>query len=255
MEDLQRLVRVERREDLRDRAEVAVDELAEAARVVERSGAGAAGDEELEAGRAERVLDVDDHERDAEPILGGPPRSCCVPPAPRVLEARRVVDAPDLADALGVPVRRQRERLGHGASVGTWLRRSSRRRSPRPAHRLREVVQRRGRPAAPRARGAARSHARRGDRHGLRRRLGLDPLGARPGVAVLHRRARRGARGRGGRAARRRPERARAPRRLARRARRGGAVRPALRRRRQGEVPRGARSDCSRPAGRSCSTI
>ena len=34
MEDLERLVRVERGEDLRDRAEVPVDELAEAARVV-----------------------------------------------------------------------------------------------------------------------------------------------------------------------------------------------------------------------------
>ena len=53
------------------RCEVAVDELAQPARVVERAGARPPRDEELEAGRAERVLDVDDDERDAEPVRGG----------------------------------------------------------------------------------------------------------------------------------------------------------------------------------------
>ena len=60
VEDLQRLVRVERGHDLRQRAEVAVDELAEATSVVERPCPRAPGDEELEARRAERVLHVDD---------------------------------------------------------------------------------------------------------------------------------------------------------------------------------------------------
>ena len=77
MEDLERLVGVERRHDLRQRAEVAVDELAEPARVVERARAAAAGDEELEAGRAERVLDVDDDEGDAEAVVGGGGTPCC----------------------------------------------------------------------------------------------------------------------------------------------------------------------------------
>ena len=69
VEDLERLVRVERGHDLRERAEIAVDELAEPPRVVERSRPGAAGDEELEAGRAERVLHVDDDERDPEAVV------------------------------------------------------------------------------------------------------------------------------------------------------------------------------------------
>ena len=116
---------VERGKDLRDRADVAVDELAEAARVVERARAGAAADEELEAGRAERVLDVDDDERDPEAIGGGRPQRVLLAPARRVLEPRRVVDAPHLADALGSPVGRQRERRDHGASVAACSRRSS----------------------------------------------------------------------------------------------------------------------------------
>ena len=90
-------------------AEVAVDELAEPARVVERARAAAAGDEELEAGRAERVLDVDDDEGGTEAILGSGRNAVLLPPALGVREARGVVDAPDLADAVGIPVRRQRK--------------------------------------------------------------------------------------------------------------------------------------------------
>ena len=76
--------------------QVAVDELAQPARVVQRAGARAAADEELEARRAERVLDVDDNERDAEPVLGGGREPVLVAPALGLLEPRRVVDAPDL---------------------------------------------------------------------------------------------------------------------------------------------------------------
>ena len=56
MEDLQGLVGVRRRHDLGDRAEIRVDELAEPPAVVERTRAGPAGDEQLEAGRARDVF-------------------------------------------------------------------------------------------------------------------------------------------------------------------------------------------------------
>ncbi len=56
VEDLERLVRVERDHDLCDRAEVPVEERAEALRVVCGARAGPPGDEELEPRRAERVL-------------------------------------------------------------------------------------------------------------------------------------------------------------------------------------------------------
>ena len=109
VEDLERLVRVERGHDLRERAEVAVDELADAARVVERPGPRAPGDEELEARRAERVLHVDDDEGDPEAVVRRRLDRLLGAPALGVLESRRVVDAPDLADAIGVPVRRESE--------------------------------------------------------------------------------------------------------------------------------------------------
>src|SRR6185503_9699653 len=122
MEDLEWLVGVQRRKRLRDRTEVPVDELAEPARVVERAGTAAAGDEQLEAGRAERVLDVDGDEGDPEAILGGRRNAVLLPPAAGVREARGVVDAPHLADAVGIPVLRQRKLVGHGASVRTCFR-------------------------------------------------------------------------------------------------------------------------------------
>ena len=115
VEDLERLVRVQRRDDLRQRAQVAVDELAEPARVVERGRSRPAGDEQLEAGRAERVLDVDGDECDAKVVLRGRRDSVLCAPALRVRRAGCVVDAPHLPDTVGVPVRRQRERLEHGA--------------------------------------------------------------------------------------------------------------------------------------------
>ena len=77
------------------------------------------GDEELEARRAEGVLDVDDDERDAEPVRGRGQQTVLVAPALGLLEPRRIVDAPDLGHAVWIPVRGQRERIGHGSSVGT----------------------------------------------------------------------------------------------------------------------------------------
>jgi hypothetical protein len=116
VEDLERLVRVERGDDLRDRVQVPVDELAEPARVVQGARPRAAGDEELEPGRAERVLDVDDDEREPETVVGGGSHVALGPPALGVQEPRRVVDPPDLSDSSRVPVGRQRE---HRTSLGT----------------------------------------------------------------------------------------------------------------------------------------
>ena len=102
-------MRVERRHDLGQRAEVAIDELAEAASVVERPCPRAPGDEELEARRAERVLHVDDDDGDPETIVRRGLDRLLGAPALGVVETRRVVDAPDLADAIGIPVRGERE--------------------------------------------------------------------------------------------------------------------------------------------------
>jgi len=72
----------------------------------------------MQAG-AHLVLNVDDDECDAEPIVGHGPEPVLLAPARCLLEPRRIVDTPDLGDALWVPVRRQRKGLGHGSSVGT----------------------------------------------------------------------------------------------------------------------------------------
>jgi len=65
------MVGVEARKDLRDCAEVAVDELAQTTVIVNRTHARAPGDEELEVRDAERVLDVDGKEAEAKGVL------CC----------------------------------------------------------------------------------------------------------------------------------------------------------------------------------
>jgi hypothetical protein len=59
MKDLHRVVGIQAGEDLRDHAQVAVDELAEAAGVVDRRPSRAPADEQLEVGDTERVLHVD----------------------------------------------------------------------------------------------------------------------------------------------------------------------------------------------------
>jgi hypothetical protein len=65
VEDLERLMRVERDDCLRDQIEVVVDERAEPAAVVERPRPRTTCHEELEPGRAEGVLGVDGEEADA----------------------------------------------------------------------------------------------------------------------------------------------------------------------------------------------
>jgi hypothetical protein len=98
MEDLHRLVRVHRRDDLRDGVQVAVDELAEPHIVLDRPAPRPPRHEQLEVRDAERVLDVDDDEAEPALVLRG--RSDAVPSRP-LLSLRRsllVWDPPDLAD-------------------------------------------------------------------------------------------------------------------------------------------------------------
>ena len=109
VEHLHRMVGVEAREDLRDRAKVAVDELAQATIVVNRARAGAPGDEELEAWDAERVLEVDAEEADAKGIVGGRAEAVLVGPTGRLAGAVLVRDPPDFVDTVWVEVGRQRK--------------------------------------------------------------------------------------------------------------------------------------------------
>jgi hypothetical protein len=102
-------VRVECRDDARDRVEVSVDELTEPTVVVDRPRAAAAGDEELEIRQAERVLDVDREEADPEAVLGRGRYGMLVRPALCVGGEPLVPHAPELADALGLEVRWDRE--------------------------------------------------------------------------------------------------------------------------------------------------
>ena len=64
------MVGVEARKDLRDLPEVAIEELAQTAVVVNRARPGASRDEELEVRDAERVLDVDGEEAEPKGVLG-----------------------------------------------------------------------------------------------------------------------------------------------------------------------------------------
>ena len=115
VEDLHRVVRVEAREDLGDRAEVAVDELAQPAVVVDRAVARAPGDEQLEVGDAEGVLDVHGEQADAPLVLGRRPNPVLCRPGRRLAGALLVGDSPYLADAARVEVCRQRQILHGGA--------------------------------------------------------------------------------------------------------------------------------------------
>ena len=113
MEDLERLVRVECDDDLRDRREVAVHELAQAPAVLDGTAARSSGDEELEPGRAERVLEVDGEQAHAPPVGGCRFDRVLRGPLPRLAEAGLVVDSPDVRDPVEVDVARQRELVEH----------------------------------------------------------------------------------------------------------------------------------------------
>ncbi len=107
VEDLERLMRVERDDGLREDVEVAVQKRAEALRVVHCARARPPGHEELEARRAERVLHVHEQEAGAKAVLGGTPDVVLGGPGDGVAEARLVVDLPDVPDAFEVCVRGQ----------------------------------------------------------------------------------------------------------------------------------------------------
>ena len=108
VEDLLDAVRIEAGDDLRDRTEVAVDELAEPPVVVDRARSRPAADEELEAGDAERVLNVDGEEADPGLVLRSRSNPVCVDPEASVSGALLVRHAPHLSHLLR-PVE-----VGHG---------------------------------------------------------------------------------------------------------------------------------------------
>jgi hypothetical protein len=118
VEDLQGSMRVEGRDELADRPEIAIDELAQPAVVVDGPGARATGDEQLEAGDAEGVLDVDADEADAEGVIGRRPELVLVGPGDGRPRPFLVGHAPDLADEIGVVMRRERK-LAHRTSLGS----------------------------------------------------------------------------------------------------------------------------------------
>src|SRR4051794_3847732 len=99
VEHLHHVVGVEARKDLRDRAEVAVDELAQTMVVVDRARARAPRDEELEVRDAERVLDVHGEEADAKRVRRRRAETVLLGPRRRLARAVFVRDPPDLADA------------------------------------------------------------------------------------------------------------------------------------------------------------
>ena len=122
MEDLERLVRVQGHDGLGDRMEVSVEEGAQPPAVLERARAGASGDEELEAGRAERVLHVDEEQAESGAVAGRGLEAVLGRPGRRVREPRLVLDSPHVADALEVrrdQVRRERTRAGRGKARTT----------------------------------------------------------------------------------------------------------------------------------------
>src|SRR5262249_49094035 len=94
---------------------VPVDELAQPLVVVDRGVAAPPADEELEAGQAERVLDIDADEAHRRVVLARRPQVVLGHPALRIRGGGLVGDRPDLGHALGPVVRRQRQ-AGHQAT-------------------------------------------------------------------------------------------------------------------------------------------
>src|SRR5438552_3889234 len=114
VEDLNRVVGIETRKDLRNRAEVAVDELAQTTVVVDSARAGAPPHEELEVGDAERVLDVDGDKADAKGVLCRREQTMPLRPGLGLARAILVGDAPNVAYAARLEVGRERQ-LTHRA--------------------------------------------------------------------------------------------------------------------------------------------
>jgi hypothetical protein len=109
VEHLHRMVGVEAGNDLRDRAEVAIDELAKTAVVIDRARARTSRDKELEVRDAEGVLDVDGQQAEAERVLGRRSKAVALGPRRRLTRAVLVRNPPDRADAAWLEVRRKRK--------------------------------------------------------------------------------------------------------------------------------------------------
>jgi hypothetical protein len=98
---------VEARKDLRDCAEVTVDELAQTPVVVHSSRARAPSDEELEVRDAECVLDVDGEEAEAKGVLCRWTQTVLVCPSLRLARAVLVWNSPNFAYAARLEVLRE----------------------------------------------------------------------------------------------------------------------------------------------------
>src|SRR5437588_6400310 len=94
VEHLHRLVGVEARKDLRDHSEISVDELTQTTVVVNRAGARATCDEELEVRDAEGVLDIDREEAETEGVLDRGAEAMLVGPGGSLAGAVFVGDSP-----------------------------------------------------------------------------------------------------------------------------------------------------------------
>ena len=126
VEHLHRLVRVQGGDDLRDRVEVAVDELAEAAVVVDGPRPGAAAHEELEGRDAERVLDVDRDEADPKGVLDRRLDLVLLRPCFGIARELLVLHPPDLAHGRRVEMGGHRQHGSNSSAVSTGARRLTR---------------------------------------------------------------------------------------------------------------------------------
>src|SRR5215216_6819097 len=104
VEDLHRMVGVEARIDLRDCAEVAVDELAQTTVVVHSSRARTPSDEEHEVRDAECVLDIDGEEAEAKGVLCRWAYTVLLGPLLRLARAVLVWNPPNFAYAARLEV-------------------------------------------------------------------------------------------------------------------------------------------------------
>ena len=106
VEDLRGGVRVQSRDDLGDDVEVPIEELAEPEVVLHRPQAGLAGDEELVAGNAERVLTVHDHQTDSQRVGCGGRNPVAPLPGAGLVGPLQVWHSPDRSHRPRLKVRR-----------------------------------------------------------------------------------------------------------------------------------------------------
>ena len=108
MKDLNRLVGVEARMNLRDERQVAVDEARKSRRVLDGASPGGTADIELELRQAEGVLHIDEPEPHAKIVLRARANSLRPGPLTGVGGAPRVVDSEESPRIDGVVMLRKR---------------------------------------------------------------------------------------------------------------------------------------------------